>query len=311
MEENNCSKESKMLGFSSRDPISEHEASGAIERVYHEIKQTLRVTGVNLNFRTWGSLGAFLPLIWDTLQPAVETLNFEIAADSVRAEAGSFGESLGSLNVPSHDVLGESQLFQLRGSLDLYHYVNPKLLVFTSAVAMLLRGEEIGREFDSAPDRIARGAPRDMLDMDMEDDQSEEPLIVELYDDIKQTLSLTSINSDYRTLALWPNYLSVAWQQLKPVVKSTAYHRATDQLRTKSRELARTLPYPLTLDLRTLRSANVDLDKATAMTDSFEQLLPGLIINIALLQSDWKTGSELKASPFPAQKRYHRTGESR
>ncbi len=36
-------------------PVTVHEAEDEIERVYHEIRQVLRVTGVNLNLRTWAT----------------------------------------------------------------------------------------------------------------------------------------------------------------------------------------------------------------------------------------------------------------
>ena len=36
-----------MLGLGKKKPVAEHEAEGEIERVYHEIRQVLSVTGVN------------------------------------------------------------------------------------------------------------------------------------------------------------------------------------------------------------------------------------------------------------------------
>ena len=58
-----------MLGLSKPKQVSEREAEGEIERVYHEIKQTLRVSGINLNFRTWADYEKFLPLMWDSMRP--------------------------------------------------------------------------------------------------------------------------------------------------------------------------------------------------------------------------------------------------
>ena len=56
--------------------------------------------------------------------------------------------------------------------------------------------EEIGSETSLPPERLARGAPRTMLDMEMEDENSGNPQTEEIFDDIKKTLSLPSINSD-------------------------------------------------------------------------------------------------------------------
>lgn len=68
-------------------PVGEREATGDIERVYHEIKQILRVSGVNLNFRTWAGYGKFLPAMWDAIRPNLETRIFEGGADQIRAAA--------------------------------------------------------------------------------------------------------------------------------------------------------------------------------------------------------------------------------
>lgn len=45
-------------------PIAEHEAHGDTARIYHEIRQTLRVSGVNLNFRTWATFPHFFSAMW-------------------------------------------------------------------------------------------------------------------------------------------------------------------------------------------------------------------------------------------------------
>jgi len=130
-----------MFGLGKPKQVTEREAEGEVERVYHEIKQSLRVTGVNLNFRAWAGYEKFFPVMWDAMRPTVETRAFEEAADQVRAEAARAAETLGRLDAASQVQLGESQAYQIKAALDLYHYVNPKLLVFTSAVKLALNGE--------------------------------------------------------------------------------------------------------------------------------------------------------------------------
>jgi hypothetical protein len=94
----------------------------------------------------------------------------------------------------------------------LYHYINPKLLLFTSSIKLALDGEPIGQKsVDSHLELITRGAPAKMYPMEMVAEKPQDKRLRDLFDDIKQTLSLSSINSDYRTLALWPDYLAAAW----------------------------------------------------------------------------------------------------
>jgi hypothetical protein len=123
-----------MFGIGKQKQVSEWQAEGEIERVYHEIKHSLRVSGINLNFRTWAAFDKFLPVMWDSLRPLVETRWFEDAADNIRAEAVSIAEALDRINARSQVQLGESQRYQIKAALDLYHYINPKLLVLTSIV---------------------------------------------------------------------------------------------------------------------------------------------------------------------------------
>lgn len=289
-----------MFGRSHSRPVAEHEADGEIERVYHEIRQLMRISGVNLNFRSWATFPAFFPAMWDAMRPNVQTLAFEQAADRIREQAASLAMSLAPEVWIARGRLGLSQSFHVRESLDLYHYINPKLLVFTAAVKLALAGHEIGRPPSETNVILPRGIPPKMIAFEMEDDQPDNEHLRQLFDDIRTTLDLPSVNSDYRTMALWPDYLAAAWDRLKPLVQKAEYDTAASDLRQLAREKAAALPYPVKLDRPTVEALGEDYQAIVALTDRFENLLPGLIINIAVLQSEWKSGEELAASPFPA-----------
>ena len=294
-----------MFRLGKPQPVAEHEAQGDIERVYHEIKHTLRVTGINLNFRTWAGYGTLLPAMWDAMRGNAETYVFEHAADRVRAEAVHAAMALGRLDVTSDIRLGESQAYHIRGALDLYHYINPKLLVFTSTVRLALENEPTGSpgRAEVPVDLIQRGPPATMHALDMVSDKPDDTRLRALFEDIKETLALSAINSDYRTLGLWPDYLEAAWTKLKPIVQRQAYTQAADALRQTARTLARALPYPEPLSRHQVEALGEDADEIAQITEQFEHLLPALILNIALFALDWRTPDELVHSPFPATAR--------
>lgn len=300
-----------MFGLGKPKQVAETEADGEIERVYHEIKQSLRVTGVSLNFRTWAGYEKFFPVMWDAMRPTVETRAFEEAADQVRAEAARAAETLGRLDAASQVQLGESQAYQIKAALDLYHYVNPKLLVFTSAVKLALNGDHQARGESRVGtlELIERGVPARMYPMEMVSADPDDERISRLFADIKETLSLSSINSDYRTLALWPDYLETVWGKLKPVNKREEYKHSSDRLREAARDLARALPLPISLTRRRVKELGEDADEIIKTIEKFEQLLPSLVINIALFELDWRTPDEAVKSPFPAATRG--SGETR
>ncbi len=65
-----------VFGFGKPKPVKETEAEGEIERCFHEIKQSMRVSGINLNFRTWAGFDKFSPVMCDQMRPVVETRQF-------------------------------------------------------------------------------------------------------------------------------------------------------------------------------------------------------------------------------------------
>ncbi|QEG41686.1 halocarboxylic acid dehydrogenase DehI family protein [Roseimaritima ulvae] len=289
-----------MLGFGN-SPIAEHEATGEIDRVYHEIRQSLRVSGVNLVFRTWAGHKNLLPVLWDSLRPNCETQIFESLADEIRHQAAEAALSLPPIHPTAAAKLGESQLFQLNKALQLYHFVNPKLLLFASTVRLALAGE-LPPAADTPPTesllRVQRGVPDDMYPMTMVEEKAEDKTTRELFDDIQQTLNLDSINSDYRTMALWPNYLQAMWKELKPTISTAEYESAAERLRDRTRALVQRLPLPISLSADAVRAAGANVDKAIETSESFEQLLPGLVINIAICLRELVNDDQLSSSPW-------------
>ncbi|MEW6160482.1 MAG: halocarboxylic acid dehydrogenase DehI family protein, partial [Verrucomicrobiota bacterium] len=106
-----------MLGAKPKS-IAEHEADPVTEQIYHDIRQTLRVTGVNLNFRTWAGFKKFFPRIWEALRPCAETRAFEEAADLLRREAVLQAGAFHRLDAVSGRNYGASRSHQIQAALD-------------------------------------------------------------------------------------------------------------------------------------------------------------------------------------------------
>ncbi len=112
-----------MWPLQSTKPIAEYEASDVIDEIYHDIRQSLRVTGVNLVFRALAGFPHALPVIWEAVAPAVSTQGFEHAANDLRAKAVKHAASFGNLEVHEAIHLGPSQAYQIQKALALYHYI--------------------------------------------------------------------------------------------------------------------------------------------------------------------------------------------
>lgn len=293
-----------------RRPVEEREAQAPTARIYHEMKQTLRVTGVGFNLRAWAAYDRFFAAMWEAVRPNCETRAFEEAASRIRAEAVSAADHIGRVGALARAGLGESQAYQAEASLMLYHYLDPKLLLLTSAVRLALEGRAHGRGEapPGAVQLIERGAPARMAILEAIGERGAEPEVRRTFRDIRRTLGFEAARSDFRTFALWPRYLSAGWEGLKPLARGGAYDRAARHLGEVSRALARSLPYPAPLALDELRRQGEDVEGAAASVSEFEAMLPKLVLNASLLALDWRAPELLRRSPFPARPRTARGG---
>jgi hypothetical protein len=292
-----------MFGSSRLHPIEEHEASGELERVYHDIRQVMRVSGVNLNFRTWAAFERSFPLVWAAVRDNAGTYAFEHAADHLRAAAVKGALALPPVQALSAVPLGESQTYQIGAALALYHYINPKLLLLTAAIRMVLQDDPINGRLSADVRKLPRGVPARMYPMEMVDQGSDDPHLKQTFDDMRQTLAVDSIDSDYRTLGLWPYYLAVAWQRLKPIAASAEHRALAESLRLQSIDLARTLPYRVKLTRLDITSVGDNDDDFIRVTQQLERALPGLMVNIALLTLEGTSPDLCMGSPFPVPER--------
>lgn len=284
-----------------RGPISEEQAEAELDDIFHEIRQVFRVSGVNLNFRKWASYPKFFPVLWEAIRPIAETRLFEDSADHLRAMAAQLADRLPRLALTPSAVLGESQNFHIQAALQLYHYINPKLLLITSVVEYGCYHPSLSpfQPHQQDHELIPRGIPPAMYPMEMIDDPPEDPALRKTFRDIQRTLGLTHINSDYRTLALWPDYLVAAWHRLKPLVKHPQYMEAIMVLREAAQHLATDVLPRLALSDHQIDLLGRSRSDFLETTSHFTHLLPPLMLNILLMSLDWRSSQDLADSPFP------------
>lgn len=279
--------------------VSEREAQGEVERVLHEMGQVLRVTGLEGTVRTWAGFERFLVGMWEAMGPNAETRAFESAADEVRAQAVEAVGQWGRLGAWEAARLGESQRYHVRGALELYHYLNPKMLVFASAVKLALEGAPVGASQPAgSAERIERGAPGRMMAMEWVPERPDDARLRRLFAEILETVGPPSVPGEYRALALWPEYLEEAWTRLRPRLKSEQWGRACDALLATSRRLARALPYEVVLSREHVEVLREDAEAIQRVTEQCEWRLPVLVLGMATLVCDVE---ELERRlPFPA-----------
>ncbi len=269
-------------------PIAAPETAGEVERSYHGLRQILRLSGAPLNARGWTAFERGFPVIWREMQRHAGLPAFAPAADELRAEAARLAQAFAGVETVADLAGQETPPRPVPKALELYHDLTPKLLLFASAVRRACESNSPNGRSRSAlaARRMGKGGPRDLRAMEPGLGEPEEQRLRDLFEDIQTTLSLAALDSQYRALALWLDFLAAGWQRLQPVCQSAQFQHAADWLRQRSRALAKGLPPAIALSPEAMRQLGDDPDAVGDLNRCFEQALPPLVLSIALLRLD-------------------------
>ncbi|HWC17769.1 MAG TPA: halocarboxylic acid dehydrogenase DehI family protein [Terriglobales bacterium] len=275
--------------------VREAEASGRTLEIYKEIKASLGVPQVNVIFQALGAYPAFLDLMWQSMQPAMGTQEFFRSAERLRGEA--YTRTHNYFSIPDlcdsirqvHFSTGAQH--ELTEVVELFHYNNSLLLLIA---AVLLQAFEDGpaqrrtAEVD-AEHPVFTHAPITISE------ESAPPPIRRIYDDIKRTLGVSVINTDYQAFARFPDFLTMYWNALKPAISSPLYGENRHALRESAMSLATDLPNAPQLTVEHMQDAGLSTEEITAaihITEEFLELLSGLVMNVAFARIALEGGNK-------------------
>lgn len=267
--------------------VPEETAPPDVAAIYEETRDLLGIPWTAAIFQAYAMYPPLLRLAWAELKPNVVTLNFREDARQIRAQAHS---SIVEVYRPGYD---RAQVKRWGGDpraiaslCDTFNYGNPKLLICARSISLSLEGRQIAEqeETDLRPDQ----PPSDEAKyrhrrIEMVDPGNPPAPVAPIFDDIKQTLGLPLVNSDYRALSRWPQYFHHAWEDLKPAIQSDGYQRVRQSLALAADEAADQLEEPVIISPDILRDEGVpadELDNLVRLVRLFAELLPGLILNV-------------------------------
>ncbi len=273
--------------------VGESEAQGRTSEIFQEIKQALGVPHVNVIFQAWAAYPAFLELHWQALKPAVETGNFFALAERLRADAYTRTHNY----FPISDLGAQLEKAQLSAEdrqaieevVELFNYNNPLLLLMASAQLQAL-------ETHTGSYKPATPAEHPVYDRKPElvEEEAAPERVRRIYDDIRRTLGLPFINTDYRAFARWPDFLEIYWRSVKPTIESPLYVKCQLGLRESAWVLAHELPAPMEMGVEQLIAAGLDEDDITSVTritELFVRTLSGLVLNVAFAKVGLEGGN--------------------
>tara|TARA_R110002074_G_scaffold333844_1_gene504067 strand:- start:5922 stop:6851 length:930 start_codon:yes stop_codon:yes gene_type:complete len=271
-------------------PVPEHLADAELTEVYQDLKATLAVPWVGVITQAVAHYRPFFIEAWKRFQPSARTHYFERHCDAIRLRA--WEEMAGAFDIRPQSqqltALGYSdrELAEIRATLDIFDYGNPKYLVLATAIKeSLCKGRRLGgREGRNGRDKMPRSpiCQTGPIPVMVEEHHALSGLQA-VYEDIKATLELPFVNSDYKAMARWPSYLELAWGELKPCITTVEYQRVRQHIHEQALSTVESLPHEYFMDQAMALEAKLSQDQISELVDVislFQWLLSGLIINV-------------------------------
>lgn len=267
--------------------VPEYAAAGRLADVYARTKTGLGVPWMGVVAMAFAHYPRFYDSLWTAMEPIVGSQAFADACRALRdtAEAEAAGFALPSITAELQ-VQGYSQRERddILACNEVFSAGNMPYILMATLARSVLEGRDWPGAQPIAP--AGKTGPAGAKPVLIEPHHAGAGL-AEVYRDVRATLGLPFVNTDYRAFARWPSYFTRAWHGLKPVVQSDAYEPAVTRVHDVAVGLAQELPNPtgLTPD-RLIASARVDADpgEILSVVRLFQWLLPGLAVNVAVLR---------------------------
>lgn len=270
--------------------VPEYSASGELKTQYEDVKQVLQVPWMGVVTMAFAHYRRFFEVLWQGIRPVCRSVPFVESALRLRAVAEQRAGKLEPPAIrPRLAELGyaERELADIGSIVEVFSHGNQPYLLIATIARLLLEGEEMSSG-TGAPVFSGRHAPdADVPLVLMEPHHADEPTRA-VYQDVRATIGLPFVNTDYRALARWPSYFALAWSDIRPVLQRPDYEGACQAVHDEAiSSVTGSLPNPGALRSEALREAaqaDGEVDEILDVCRLFQWLLPGLIVNVAFFR---------------------------
>ncbi|MEM6487897.1 MAG: hypothetical protein AAF677_06430 [Pseudomonadota bacterium] len=270
-------------------PLPERAANGRRLAVYRDTKTVLQVPWMGVVTMAFAHYPRFYDTLWAALRPAAGSAAFVDACRRLRSAAEA--EAAAMHPPPLTDALGDAgfadgEIDEIRALIEVFSHGNQPYLLIATAARLAMEGHDLPA---AAPGPTAGAhGPAPDRPLTLVEPHHALPDVAALYAEIRATLGLPFVNTDYRALARWPAYFRRAWDGLAPTLRTPGYKACLSRLHDGAVSEAARLPIPPGLsaqDLRAAAAADANVDEVLAVVRLFQWLLPGLIANVALFRA--------------------------
>lgn len=271
-------------------PVYDHEASPLVAGIYSELKAVLQVPWVGMITRAYARYPAFFATLWGGMRElcrsavyvqAARELGAKVDADVLALSPPALTDRLQRLGYLEEDFRNIRRVFEV------FSHGNHLYQPLVMSALVLLEGNRLGSDRRVPIPSAGRHAPRVPRQFVLMEAHHVAGETRALYDDIKATLGLPYINSDYRALARWPSYLALAWSDLKPLVGTDCHRRIADAYHRRSVEAVLGFPNPGGLTPAAVRDAaarDASVDEVLSVVRLLLYNIPPLLVNMAYLR---------------------------
>lgn len=270
-------------------PVAEAEAEGALKAVYERTKTGFGVPWMGVVAMCFAHYPTFYARLWSAMEPVVGTAKFARTCTALRDDAEARAAALGpTALLPALSEVGyhAKDIEDIRTVNEIFSAGNMPYLLMATLARRLLEGHAWDGPAPADEAFTVAGAHHPVPVL-IEQHHANNDLSA-LYADIRTTLGLPFVNTDYRAFARWPSYLGQAWADLAPHVPTDAYQNAVTGVHETANALATTLPNPTGLTPDVLTDAarqDATHDEVLSVVRLFQWLLPGLATNVAFFRA--------------------------
>lgn len=271
-------------------PLPEYAADGERLAFYEDTKSVLRVPWMGVVTMAFSHYPTFYGCLWSGLRDLAASREFIDACAALRAHAEAEAAQLAPDDLS--DSIAEigyarREVRDIRAMIEIFSHGNMPYLMIATAARLLLEGHELSPDTAVTPCAERHGPSLEKYLVLIEPHHADQPT-VDVYEDIKATLGLPFVNTDYRALARWPTYFAKAWSDLAPKVLSAEYEPVVTSVHDFAVTRMTDLPNPgrLTPDMLMEAAAkDAPVEEITDVVRLFQWLLPGLITNVAYFRA--------------------------
>jgi hypothetical protein len=268
-------------------PMPEYLASGQRAEWYEDTKQVLQVPWMGVVTMAYAHYSTFFGELWRGLRPLCQSRPFVSAFMDLRDTVESRTSELNPTSVIEPlTAMGYAprEIDAIRQMNTVFSHGNQLYVLIASIARHLLEIGDMAGSDDAEPFKGIHAPGIKVPFMLMEYHHADEPTRV-VYEDIKATLQLPFVNTDYRAFARWPSYFALAWNGLRDKVGTALHEEITRTCHDLAAKLAaEELPNPGGLSSKALRQAaeaDASLGEILQVCRLFQWLIPGLIVNVA------------------------------